>query len=348
MTAMRFGLPGGRGELSASSPDSKLVQAAAADALGYDCLWLGEQHFALTGAPAEQAQTRRGPSSPIVLAAAIAASTRRIRIGFSPLLVQLHDPTRLAEDVATIDCISGGRVNLGIGGAGQPLAAAFGCDRQPAPTVEAALDAILALWAGQPVPVAGIAHRVTPTPAQRPHPPVFVTVTAADDRLVSWAAERGYPVISPAMLSRASLARFLEGFADRGGPVAESPVERFCLIAESDSAARELALPLLRQLTARYGRGVSREPPGLAAGSDLDPERFCEETALVGSPDTVAGKIAELGDSCGVGSVNLRPSLAGLCPLPQQRTTVTLFAAEVMPRFPSAARTGSGEPGPRL
>lgn len=335
MTTMRFGLPGARGELDASSPDSKLVQAAAADELGYDCLWLGEQHFAPSLAQAARTGSRYGPSSPIVLAAAIAASTRRIRIGFSPLLVQLHDPLRLAEDLATIDCLSRGRINLGVGRAKQSLAAAFGHDRQPVPTVEAALDAVLGLWASRPVTVDGLAHRVAPTPAQHPHPPVFVT--AADDRLVSWAATRGYAVIAPAMLSRTSLIRFLRGFADRGGPVAQSPVERFCLVAESDSAARELALPLLRQLTARYGRGASPEPPGLTIDDDLDPERFYEETALVGSPGTVADKIADLCDSCGARYLNLRPSLTGLCPLARQRVTVALFAAEVMPRFRAEA-----------
>lgn len=296
MTTMRFGLPGGRGELDASSPDSKLVQAAAADELGYDCLWLSEQRPGLAS------------SSPVVLAAAIAASTRRIRIGFSPLLVQHHDPVRLAEEIATLDRLSGGRVNLGIGRADQP-----------APTLGEALDAVFDRWTAQPIL------------AQDPHPPVFVT--ADDGRPLKWAAGRGYPVITPAMLPRPALARLLTRFAADGGPVAGSPVERFCLVAETDAAARDIALPLLRQLTDRYARGVSPEPPGLAAGGDLDPERFCAETALVGSPDTVAAKVAELRDDYGVGYVNLRPSLTGLCPLAQQRVTVALVAAEVMPRF---------------
>jgi alkanesulfonate monooxygenase SsuD/methylene tetrahydromethanopterin reductase-like flavin-dependent oxidoreductase (luciferase family) len=365
MTTMRFGLPGGRGDLGAASPDSKLVQAAAADELGYDCLWLSEQHFVPVDAPpgtvpAGESRARYGPSSPIVLAAAIAASTRRIRIGFSPLLVQLHDPVRLAEDIATLDRLSGGRVNLGIGRAGRPMAEAFAPGRQsvrqptrtaapqPAPTVADALDAVLGLWAGQPIPVDGTAHCVTPAPAQHPHPPVYVTADTrgdltGDDRQVKWAADRGYPVIAPAMLPTAAVARFLTGFAGHGGPAAESPVERFCLVADSDAAARELALPLLRQLTDRYARGTSPEPPGLSAGDNLDPERFYAETALVGSPDTVAGRVAELRDQYGVGYINLRPSLTGLCPLVQQRVTVALFAAEVMPRFRQASPAGALE-----
>jgi alkanesulfonate monooxygenase SsuD/methylene tetrahydromethanopterin reductase-like flavin-dependent oxidoreductase (luciferase family) len=349
MTSMKFGLPGGRGELNAASPDSKLVQARAADDLGYDSLWLSEQHFAPAGGATYRAPARYGPSSPLVLAAAIAASTRRIRIGFAPLLVQLHDPVRLAEDIVVIDGLSGGRVNLGIGPAAPSLAGAFrnGAfgDGRPMPTVEQALDVVLGLWAGRPVQAGGTAHHLGPEPAQRPHPPVFVTANEGEH--ASWAAGRGYPVIVPAMLPRASLARLLADFAGHGGPAGDSPVERFCLVAGSDAEARELALPMIRQLTERYARGVSPEPPGLAAGDDLDPERFCEQTALVGSPATVAGKITELRDQYGIGYVNLRPSLTGLCPLPQQRVTVRLFAAGVMPRFRQEPVGSPAEAGTR-
>lgn len=307
MTDMTFGLPGGRGELSAASPDSKLVQAAAADDLGYGCLWLGERHLA----PADGGPARHGTSS-LVLAGAVAARTRRIGIGLSPLLVQLHDPVRLAEDVATLDGLSGGRVRLGIGRVAPPLAEALR-NSKPLPSAQQALEILLGLWAGRPDPE--------------------VLIAANDDEDAAWAAGRGCPVIAPAMLSRTRLARFLAGFAERGGPVAGSPVERFCLVAGTDAEARDTALPLLRQITDRYASGISPEPPGLAAGDDLGPERFCEQTALIGSPDTVAARIAELRDECGVTAVNLRPSLTGLCPLPRQRTTVALFAAEVMPRF---------------
>jgi alkanesulfonate monooxygenase SsuD/methylene tetrahydromethanopterin reductase-like flavin-dependent oxidoreductase (luciferase family) len=306
MTSIRFGLPGGRGELNAASPDSKLVQAAAADDLGYDCLWLSERHLAPPGGT-----PRYGPS-PLVLAGAVAARTRRIGIGLSPLLIQLHDPVRLAEDIATLDGLSGGRVLLGLGQAAPPLTEALR-NGQPMPTARRALDVLLGLWAG------------------RPNPPLLVA--ANDARDANWAAELGYPVIAPAMLGRARLARFLADFANLGGMVAESPVERFCLVAETDAEAREIALPLAERITDRYARGLSPEPPGLADGDDLDPERFCERTALVGSPDTVAARIAELRDECGITRINLRPSLTGQCPLSQQRVTVALFAAEVMPRF---------------
>lgn len=319
---MRFALPGGRGDLPAIGENSKLVQAMAADELGYHCLWLSEQHFGAVG--------RYAPSSAIVLAAAIAACTTRIRIGFSALPIQLHSPVRLAEDIGTLDVLSGGRIDLGIGPATDPAATAFGHDPQAGPALGQALDTVLAQWAG-PASVNGVEYQVGPAPAQRPHPPVYLS--SASSEQVAFAAGREYALILPAMWSRAALADRMGVFEKHGGVVAACPVERFLLVAETDAAAGELARPLIQQLTTRYAAGTSTEPPGLATGAELDPDRFQDETAIIGGPDTVAGKIATLRDEVGIGYVNLRPSLTGLCPLSIQRTTVSLFAAEVLPRF---------------
>lgn len=80
-------------------------QAARAEALGWDDVWLSEHHFIEDGYT----------PSMLPLAAAIAARTKRIRIGTSVLLLPLHDPLRIAEDSATIDIVSNGRFDLGVG-----------------------------------------------------------------------------------------------------------------------------------------------------------------------------------------------------------------------------------------
>ncbi len=76
-----------------------------AEALGYDTIWLTEHHFAEDG------------YSPSVLpiAGAIAAQTERVRIGTFLVLLPLNNAIRLAEDVATLDVISNGRIDLGVG-----------------------------------------------------------------------------------------------------------------------------------------------------------------------------------------------------------------------------------------
>ncbi len=332
---MRFGLPGGRGVLDARSPDSKLRQAEVADELGFDCLWFGEEHFSSADAP-----VRRSPSAPLVLAAAAAARTTRIRIGLSSLLLTLHHSVRLAEEIATLDELSGGRVDVGIGWPGDRDATAFGRGETAEVSLPDQLDAMIGHWAGRPIEVDGVPHRVEPPPSQRPHPPIYVA--ARNDEAVVWAAERNYSLITPGVESPTSLRRRLDLFAAHGGSVTEVPVERFCFVADSDALARRQALPLIKVLVARQRRlGTIDRHLGVTSDDDLDPERFYQESAIIGGPDSVAARVAALRDDQGVRYVNLRPSLTGLCPLELQRTTVALFASEVIPRL-----NGPVEPTP--
>lgn len=85
--------------------EAVIAQAARAEALGWDDVWLSEHHFIEDGYT----------PSMLPLAAAIAARTKRIRIGTSVLLLPLHDPLRIAEGVATVDIVANGRFDLGVG-----------------------------------------------------------------------------------------------------------------------------------------------------------------------------------------------------------------------------------------
>lgn len=87
-----------------------------AEALGFDGLWLNEEHFQGSVVEVEG----RRCHSPLILASAMLARTRRLRIGFSVLLLSLHHPVRLAEEIATLDVISDGRVDFGISRGANP------------------------------------------------------------------------------------------------------------------------------------------------------------------------------------------------------------------------------------
>ena len=112
---MEFGLftefqcPAGMSEATAF--DESMAQMHAAEALGFDAVWLGEIHFQ---------KDRSVLASPLVVASAIAASTRRVKIGIAVQVLPLSHPLHLAEDVATVDHLSRGRLDFGVGRSGLP------------------------------------------------------------------------------------------------------------------------------------------------------------------------------------------------------------------------------------
>ena len=267
---MRFGLPG--------RVDMK--HAEVADALGFDCLWFSEEHFS----PVFGNDTARGrPLSPIVLAAAVAAHTARIRIGFSVLLAILHDPLRLAEEVATLDVISAGRVNLGFGWPNARYAPLFKPGDDKISSLQQSLATMIAYWDGPPISVGGVAHRVEPAPVQRPHPPIHVA--ARSDEAIVWTAERGYALILSALQSPASLHRCLDLYARHGGDRGNAPVERFCFVAESDAAAREQAWPIVTELVERLSHsGIDVQPHQIVATPTSSSSIFLTKACLSAVP----------------------------------------------------------------
>jgi alkanesulfonate monooxygenase SsuD/methylene tetrahydromethanopterin reductase-like flavin-dependent oxidoreductase (luciferase family) len=145
--------------------NSILAQIARAEALGWDDVWLSEHHFVEDGYT---------PSC-LPLAAAIAARTSRMRVGTAVMLLPLHDPVRLAEDAATVDVLSGGRLDLGVGtgyragefeGFGIPLKTRVG-------RLVEGLQILRALFAGETLTHRGKYYQcdnvsLYPRPVQRP------------------------------------------------------------------------------------------------------------------------------------------------------------------------------------
>jgi alkanesulfonate monooxygenase SsuD/methylene tetrahydromethanopterin reductase-like flavin-dependent oxidoreductase (luciferase family) len=164
-----------------------LEEAVLAEELGFDCVWASEHHFSPDA----------WNPSPFTFLAAVAARTERVRLGTYVLLLPLHNPVRVAEDVAVLDNISGGRVDLGVGVGSSPAECrTFGIpvENRLGRTFEA-LRIIERCFTGEKFSHEGKYYafpdvHLTTIPVQRPGPPILVA--AMGEQSVAWTARRGY------------------------------------------------------------------------------------------------------------------------------------------------------------
>jgi alkanesulfonate monooxygenase SsuD/methylene tetrahydromethanopterin reductase-like flavin-dependent oxidoreductase (luciferase family) len=140
------------------------------------CAWADERGFATVTLSEHHGSPDGYLPSPLVLAAAIAARTRHMRIVLAALIAPLHDPIRLAEDLAVLDVVSGGRiVPVLAGGYVESEFLTFGrrlADRPQA--MEEIVGILEHAWTGEPFEHRGTTVRVTPRPVQKPRPPLFM------------------------------------------------------------------------------------------------------------------------------------------------------------------------------
>lgn len=153
-----------------------IAQAEAADAGGFSHYWITEQHFFL----------EIGHSAcPDMLLAAISQRTSRIRLGFSVILMTVNNPFAIAERVATLDVLTNGRVDFGMGRGSTPyMVEAFGVDHASQQEIaREATEAVMRMFAEEKFSgYAGKyfnlpARHVLPRTIQRPHPPLWVAAS---------------------------------------------------------------------------------------------------------------------------------------------------------------------------
>lgn len=328
---MRFGLSGCGAGLEAADPADWIELAERAERLGFSSLWINEEHFQRR----DHTSGGRHCLSPLIVATAMAARTRHIRIGFSVLLLPLHRPLRLAEEIASLDVLSGGRVDFGISRGGNPrYFEAYGANPKESEAAFAdALDFILKCWTANELPLGRGLYSVEPKPLQKPHPPVYVG--AYSPERAAWTARAGHRLIQHGIQALPHVEHLLRAYAEAGGDLGDVPVGRFVYVGESNAAARRDLQPVIRALTARLrAAGIVRR--GVIDEAALDGDRFYREMVIAGGPETCVELIDALRERLGIRYVNCLTSFFGYLPPALLQRSLERLSFEVMPRLQTA------------
>jgi alkanesulfonate monooxygenase SsuD/methylene tetrahydromethanopterin reductase-like flavin-dependent oxidoreductase (luciferase family) len=228
-----------------SSCADLLDQVQYADEVGFDSAWLRERHFH------PDHQGRNFFTSPFVAAAFLAARTRRLRLGIGARILPLDHPLHIAEDAATVDVISGGRLDLGVARIGENdlYQRAFGITGEECRgRFEESLDIIRLAWTRERLAFDGAYYKIPevsvhPRPVQTPHPPIHLVGISPET--LAFGAARGMPLLI-AGAQTVPVVRQTQQTYDRllrdAGHDPKSvvhPVNRFVYVAETTAQAVE-------------------------------------------------------------------------------------------------------------
>jgi alkanesulfonate monooxygenase SsuD/methylene tetrahydromethanopterin reductase-like flavin-dependent oxidoreductase (luciferase family) len=329
----------------------ELEQMEWTEALGFDQVWLTEHHFIDYGLAVD----------PAALASAAASRTHRIRIGLAAAILPFHHPLRLAEQLALIDIISKGRLDVGVGRGNRPaeFTGYHVPQQENRERFDEAVEIMLKAWTQERFSHQGRFFtigdaRVIPKPWQRPHPPIY-QVCGSKDGVLSTAA-RGWPMLNSVLTgpveqilaSRdtyvSELRRHGRTDAEVAGLLRDWGVSRQIYVAPTDAQALAEAKDAEMWYQDSLRRFIIPERiedthPSLQPGFRAMAERFSgvtweklvAETLAFGSPDTVARHIETM-RAMGVGQVLCWMNFGGL-PQDKIRRSMELFAKEVMPSF---------------
>ena len=320
-------------------------EARLAESLGFDSVWIAEHHF-----------TRYGiGSSALVIAGYMAGKTESIRLATGVLIPTLHNPIRLAEDIATLDAISGGRLDIGFGrGVYGYEYGGFGVD--PASSQQhfrESIDIMQGLWTTPEFSHEGDFYSLNkvslvPPPFQRPHPPVYIAASRSPETL-DYCISRGYNLCIAVVMDTAPALDLLDRFvckakaAGLDRPASEIPFFRYIYVAETTEQARKdtaahiewiLDMVLWRGYFQNGGSEVYHDIEEWKRTRTETPatlDYVIENRAIVGDPDYCIARIEEL-KRHGVRYFGANFAMGGLSHGKVMRS-MELFAESVMPRL---------------
>jgi alkanesulfonate monooxygenase SsuD/methylene tetrahydromethanopterin reductase-like flavin-dependent oxidoreductase (luciferase family) len=269
------------------------------DRTGYDAVWLAEHHFnSFSVCPSVH-----------LMGTHIAARTERLRIGTAVTLAAFYHPLRIAEEIALLDVLSGGRVNWGAGRGFDPTEfRTFGvAPEESAGRFREAVEIVQRAWTEERLSYDGefFSFRdveVLPKPHQAPHPPMWVA--ASSEPAIEWAAGAGHTIMMDPHSPHVEIARKRELYRHHleaaGGDLAgrEIPMARLVAVAETEAKAAAVARAGAGWIVGSYmgNAPVKAFDPEGVAGTDDPVERYLRGVVVYGTPEKVVDELQRLGE----------------------------------------------------
>ena len=325
-----------------------IEQSVHAEALGFESIWPVEQHFnpQLSIVPA-----------PLLLLSAVAERTKTLRLGIAIVLLPLSHPVRVAEEIATLDVISNGRVEFGIGRGSIPTHfSGFGINQEESrERMMEAIEMIRQAWTSERVSFQGKFHSVenisvVPKPVQQPHPPIRAAANSVDT--FELMGSLGYPIFVASQVNPfKKIGELLPVYrqARKAAGHSESRPEDISLlgplyVAESDSQVRQELEPSIRRFLnsvssiyagqgENFGTQSSRIKEVLERVRNMTYEKVAEVMGIFETPHACVERLKGYEEEFGMGRMICWFNPGGMVPHTQVMRSMELFASKVMPHF---------------
>ena len=320
--------------------------ATEAEQMGVESVWLAEYHFIPFSVL----------SAPVMVATAIASRTERVRIGLGVLLLPLGNPIRIAEEIATLDHISQGRLDLGIGRGTFPEHHDAFLSPYPESRgrFEEYLDIILKAWTTEQFSFEGEHYKcydiaVRPKPYQDPHPPIRVGITSAETFPI--IGRMGFPLfVNPSrVFALADLKEHVEAYQrawkEAGHPGEGNVGIRLPVyLAETEEQAyeqpRESTLTSMQGIGQRVAASATREgtPGDWHAESDrimaMNYDDWLRDKVIFGTPESVLDRLLKLTEELQLSCIVFENNLGRRIPYELQMKSLGLLMDRVVPHLP--------------
>ena len=349
---MEFGLfvefPSREGTTQAQIFKDSMELIQAAEDSGSEGVWLAEYHFD---------PGRSVLSAPVTVAGAVAARTKKVKIGLAVHVLPLRNPVQIAEEIATLDHLSDGRLDFGIGRAAFPrIYQGYGFDySESRDRFDECLEIILRSWTEERFSFKGKFYQyddlcVVPKPLQKPHPPIRIGATSEDT--FELVGRMGYPIfINPSrvttLLDLKPLVAEFHQAREKAGHTGQVDVGLRVPVYVAETKEKAYSEPkestmfqmqrLINVITQSIGAA------GISAGDDraaqaerlkaMTYEDVLANTVVYGTPESVVERLQQLQEELGLTQVIYEVNFGCNVPLEHQIKAVRLINEKVAPNF---------------